>query len=211
MLAVGALLLAGSISACQQKLEPHDDFEIGYRPARNVKEIIHSALGTAGATKADGKMLAPQESGSAAPAYADIEFFPIIQPNELKVMQVYDAMRSSKKSPSINGIDLNAEFGFLIAHPYTYSPSGIAQGRPIAVYSNSVAVSYPKDLVRLYITAERSGEMDSLTALNSSWKGDIYRIPRRGRERLEVLFQGNIYRFSLIPAHTAKSPAADFE
>lgn len=168
------------------ELEPHSSFEIGHRPSMNSAHAVASVL-----QGSDLRLESVQTTG-----YADLEFFPITRPDMFELWPATQSRRH-EQLPDLGGVDFGTQFAFLVAHPDGNSYNALLSGQAARFFAD-VAVSYTDELIVLHLKASRLGGLDPIDAMSSGWKGDIYAVPRRDREQLEVRLDDEVFRYSLV-------------
>ena len=169
------------------KLEPHSHFEVSHRPSMNSAHLVANLL--------QGSGLGLE--GMQVPGYADLEFFPITRPHMFELSPATRRLRRHEQPPDLDGIDFDTQFPFLVAHPDGNSSAALRSGWTAQFFSD-VAVSYTDEAVVLHLEASRLGGLDPMAAISAGWKGDIYAVPRRDRDQVEVHLDGQVYRYSLL-------------
>ncbi|MFC4727240.1 hypothetical protein [Coralloluteibacterium thermophilus] len=169
------------------ELEPHSRFKVGHRPSMNSTHAVANVL------QGSGLHL----EGVQVPGYADLEFFPITRPDMFEPSPGMRRLRRHEQPPNLRGIDFDTQFAFLVAHPDGTSYAAVRSGQTAHFFSD-VAVSYTDETVVLHLKARSLGGLDPMTAMTAGWKGDIYAVPRRDREQVEVRLNDRVYRYSLV-------------
>lgn len=185
-----------SVTGKAAELEAASKFQVSIRPMLSRTQALSTLLQGSG-FGIEGKV--------ARPGYSDIEFFPIARTDEIEMMRAYPRGRGDDAPIDLSGIDFNKDFAFLVAHPSSSSYGAITSGQH-ATYFSTVSPSYEKDKVVLRIDASRLGDIDAMTAMSGNWEGSIYRVERRGREKLEVRLYDESYVYSLVADAGSDAP-----
>ena len=184
LLAALVLFPACSPEPRSQEVQAISEFDVGHRPASNIRQQLEVVLATG-------------SGGSNSPVYSDIAFFPVVRADAFDLGDLPAALRRHDVQPDVSGIDFDSHFGFLVAHPNASKSYGAMMSGQHATYFSSVRVSYPEDRVLIHLTGSRLGGLDPMTALTARWEGSIYPMERRGRSKVEVRIDENTYMYSL--------------